>query len=418
MRLAKPRRSPRRVGGCGLRLPRWRRCLLAAPLTPSAQQAPSVHLVDVTKQAGITFTHNNGAFGKKYLPETLGSGAAFLDYDNDGWQDLLLVNGTNWPGQPHATSRLSLYRNNGNGTFENVTAAAGLNIDLYGMGVAVADYDNDGFQDILITAVGQNHLFHNTGHGTFVDVTNQSGLGQRPGFSTSALWFDYDRDGLLDLLICNYVRWTPETDVYCSVDGKQKWYCTPGSVSRHDVLAVPQQGQRHVRGRDREGGAVRHDVEVARRDDDRLRPRSVAGRVHRQRHAAEQALSQQRQRHVHRARAAGGPGVQRGRPRARGHGRGRCRRRQLGPHDGRRHQLLRRDARALPARRRRSVRRCGAAHGRRPRDAADARLRLFLLRRGSRRAARSARRERPHRRDDLVDCRTRELRRAAAPVPQ
>src|SRR4029079_6316383 len=153
------------VAGCGLRIGRPGLCLaalailLGTPLTPSAQQAPSVHLVDVTKQAGITFTHNNAAFGKKYLPETLGSGAAFLDYDNDGWQDLLLVNGTNWPGQPHATSRLSLYRNKGNGTFENFTAAAGLNIDLYGMGVAVADYDNDGFQDILITAVGQNHLF-------------------------------------------------------------------------------------------------------------------------------------------------------------------------------------------------------------------------------------------------------------------
>jgi hypothetical protein len=201
--------------------------LFAAPLTPSAQQAPSVHLVDVTKQAGIAFSHNNGAFGKKYLPETLGSGAAFLDYDNDGWQDLLLINGTSWPGQPHATSRLALYRNKGNGTFENVTAAAGLGIDLYGMGAAIADFDNDGFQDILITAVGQNHLFHNSGHSTFIDITDQSGLGHRPGFSTSALWFDYDRDGLLDLLICNYVKWTPETDVYCSVDGKQKSYCTP-----------------------------------------------------------------------------------------------------------------------------------------------------------------------------------------------
>ncbi len=224
---APPKPEGRRWADYGLRVASIVALLVAAPLTPSAQQAPSVHLVDVTKQAGITFTHNNGAFGKKYLPETLGSGAAFLDYDNDGWQDVLLVNGTNWPGQPHATSRLALYRNRGNGTFDNVTAAAGLNVDLYGMGIAVADYDNDGFQDILITAVGQNHLFHNTGHGTFVDVTNQSGLGQRPGFSTSALWFDYDRDGLLDLLICNYVRWTPETDVYCSVDGKQKSYCTP-----------------------------------------------------------------------------------------------------------------------------------------------------------------------------------------------
>ena len=198
------------------------------PLAPMAQQpSTGVHLVDVTKASGLAFTHNNGAFGKKYLPETLGSGAAFLDYNNDGWQDILLVNGTNWPGQPRASSRLALYRNRGNGMFEDVTAASGLALDVYGMGVAVADYDNDGWQDVLITAVGQNHLFHNTGHGTFVDVTDKVGLGKRPGFSTSALWFDYDRDGMLDLLICNYVRWTPETDVYCSVDGKQKSYCTP-----------------------------------------------------------------------------------------------------------------------------------------------------------------------------------------------
>jgi len=200
---------------------------LLVPAAPSAQNRSAVRLTDVTRQAGLAFTHNNGAFGRKYLPETLGSGAAFLDYDNDGWQDILLVNGTNWPGQPRGTSRTRLYRNNGNGTFDDVTRKVGLDIDLYGMGVAIADYDNDGWQDILITAVGQNHLFHNTGQGAFVDVTDTAGLGHRPGFSTSALWFDYDRDGLLDLLICNYVRWTPETDVYCSVDGKQKSYCTP-----------------------------------------------------------------------------------------------------------------------------------------------------------------------------------------------
>ena len=151
---------------------------LLVPAAPSAQNRSAVRLVDVTRQAGLTFTHNNGAFGKKYLPETLGSGAAFLDYDNDGWQDILLVNGTNWPGQPRATSRTRLYRNNGNGTFDDVTRKVGLDVDLYGMGVAIADYDNDGWQDILITAVGQNHLFHNTGQGTFVDVTDTAGLGQ------------------------------------------------------------------------------------------------------------------------------------------------------------------------------------------------------------------------------------------------
>jgi hypothetical protein len=120
-----------------------------------------------------------------------------------------------------------LYRNNRNGTFTDVTERAGLAVPIYGMGVAIADYDNDGFADILITAVGQNRLFHNTGKGTFVEVTQKAGLGGRMGFSTSALWFDYDRDGFLDLFVCNYVRWSQEHDVFCSVDGKRKSYCTP-----------------------------------------------------------------------------------------------------------------------------------------------------------------------------------------------
>jgi enediyne biosynthesis protein E4 len=182
---------------------------------------------DVTGPAGIRFEHNSGAFGGKFLPETLGSGCAFLDYDRDGWPDILLINGADWPGHKKSRTTLRLYHNNGNGTFTDVTARAGLDLELYGMGVAVGDYNNDGFPDILITCVGQNRLFRNTGKGTFVDVTNSAGLGKREGFSTSALWFDYDRDGLLDLFVCNYVKWSTETDVFCSLDGKHKSYCTP-----------------------------------------------------------------------------------------------------------------------------------------------------------------------------------------------
>jgi hypothetical protein len=198
---------------------------------------PGFRFVDVTEPAGIHFQHNSGAYGGKLLPETLGSGCAFLDYDRDGWQDILLINGMDWPGHESANhdssnrktqrSTLRLYRNNGNGTFTDVTTRAGLDIELYGMGVAVGDYNNDGFPDILVTCVGQNRLFRNTGKGTFVDATVPSGLGKREGFSTSALWFDYDRDGLLDLFVCNYVKWSPVRDVFCSLDGKHKSYCTP-----------------------------------------------------------------------------------------------------------------------------------------------------------------------------------------------
>ena len=192
-----------------------------------AATAPGFRFTDVTVQAGIEFQHNSGAFGGKFLPETLGSGCAFLDYDSDGWQDILLVNGSDWPGHKKTRTTLRLYRNNRNGTFTDVTAHAGLDVELYGMGVAVGDYNNDGFPDILITCVGQNRLFRNTGKGTFIDVTNASGLGKREGFSTSALWFDYDRDGLLDLFVCNYVKWSPDHDIFCSLDGKHKSYCTP-----------------------------------------------------------------------------------------------------------------------------------------------------------------------------------------------
>jgi hypothetical protein len=196
--------------------------LLAAP-----QSSSGIHLTDVTSQAGIQFRHNTGAFGGKFLPETLGSGCAFLDYDGDGWQDILLLNGMDWPGHKHQRSTLKLYKNNRNGTFTDVTSAAGLDIEVYGMGVAVGDYNNDGFPDIFITCIGENRLFRNTGKGAFVDATKQSGLGGRKSFSTSAIWFDYDRDGLLDLFVCNYVKWLPEHDVFCSLDGKNKSYCTP-----------------------------------------------------------------------------------------------------------------------------------------------------------------------------------------------
>ena len=197
------------------------------PFTSLAANALGFQFTDVTSQAGIPFHHNSGAYGGKLLPETLGSGCAFLDYDADGWPDILLVNSMDWPGHKRLRSTLKLYRNNRNGTFTDVTKVAGLDVELYGMGVAVGDYDNDGLPDLFITCVGQSHLFRNTGKGRFVDATKSTGLLNKQGFSTSAVWFDYDRDGLLDLFVCNYVRWSAEHDVFCSLDGKYKSYCTP-----------------------------------------------------------------------------------------------------------------------------------------------------------------------------------------------
>jgi len=190
--------------------------------------APAIQFVDVTKSSGLTFTHNSGAFGKKYLPETLGPGVAVIDYNGDGWPDLFFTNGKDWPGQHRQSSTLQLFRNNKNGTFSDVTREAGLAIEVYGMGVAVGDFDNDGDDDLFVTAVGQSLLFRND-KGVFTDITKQSGLLGPSEFSTSAAWLDYDKDGYLDLFVANYVRWTPETDIACTLDGTEKSYCTPES---------------------------------------------------------------------------------------------------------------------------------------------------------------------------------------------
>ena len=195
----------------------------------AAPAASAITFRDVTQQSGIRFTHNNGAFGKKFLPETLGPGVAFIDYDNDGWPDIFLVNGMDWPGHQQKHTTPKLYHNNHDGTFTDVTHKAGLDVEMYGMGVAVGDYDNDGFDDLFVTALGQSRLFHNNGNGTFTDVTQKAGLSGPRELSTSAAWVDYDKDGRLDLVIGNYVQWTQETDLYCTLDGKNKSYCTPES---------------------------------------------------------------------------------------------------------------------------------------------------------------------------------------------
>ena len=227
---------------------------LFSTITKAQNADAGVTFQDVTAKAGIHFVHNNGAFGKKFLPETVGPGVAFIDYDNDGWPDIFLVNGTDWPGhgQKHTTPKL--YHNNHDGTFTDVTHKAGLDVEMYGIGVAVGDYDNDGYDDLFVTAYGQSHLFHNNGNGTFTDVTQKAGLGGIKEFNTSAAWVDYDRDGKLDLVVGNYVQWSPETDLYCTMDGKSKSYCTPESYKGTSVRLW------HNNGKDSNGNVTFSDV--------------------------------------------------------------------------------------------------------------------------------------------------------------
>ncbi|MCF7763967.1 MAG: CRTAC1 family protein [Verrucomicrobia bacterium] len=179
-------------------------------------ELPTVRFRDITGEAGIRFVHHNGAYGDKLLPETMGSGVAFLDFDNDGDQDLFFVNSTDWPGHAstgNAPPTGTLYRNNGSGTFEDATKGSGLDVSLYGMGAAVGDYDNDGLIDLFVTAVGKNHLFKNVGDGHFTDITESAGVGGAADqWSTSAAWVDMDNDGDLDLFVCNYVRWSKDID--------------------------------------------------------------------------------------------------------------------------------------------------------------------------------------------------------------
>ena len=203
--------------------------------------ATPVVFTDITEQAGITFTHTNGAFGAKYMPETFGSGALWLDVDADGWQDILFVNGTAWPERDAAGTTAALYRNDEDGTFTDITSGSGLDVPLYGMGGAAADFDNDGHLDVYLTALGPNRLFKGGGDGTFTDVTAAAGVGD-PGFSTSALWFDYDQDGDLDLFVANYVEWSPETDLFCSLVGDTKSYCTPESYQGQSATLYRNRG--------------------------------------------------------------------------------------------------------------------------------------------------------------------------------
>lgn len=195
-------------------------------------QAPAaIHFTDVTARAGITFRHDHGGSGRKYLPETGSSGVAWLDYDGDGWPDLFFVNCAPLPGTPASrrpTGRL--YRNRGDGTFEDHTAGSGLDVAIYGQGASAADYDGDGDVDLFVSCLGPNHLFRNDGGGRFIDVAAAAGVADGPDpwrWHTGSTWLDYDRDGRLDLFVARYVKWTPATNIFCGTPGGPPRYCPP-----------------------------------------------------------------------------------------------------------------------------------------------------------------------------------------------
>ncbi len=237
------------IGGC------------AAKSTAARTAAsPVIHFQNVTRAAGLNWSRVNGAGGKKWMPETMGGGGAFLDYDNDGWMDVLLINGDYWPGHVPAGAAHpmpALYRNNHDGTFTDVTRQAGLDVPAQGMGVAVGDYDNDGYEDLFITAVGKSRLLHNVadGHGgrKFVDVTESSGI-RDVGWSTSAAWVDYDGDGKSDLFVCHYVKWSPQTDVFCGSTAKV--YCRPSVYTGESCRLYHNDGNGRFRDASKESGVL------------------------------------------------------------------------------------------------------------------------------------------------------------------
>jgi len=198
-------------------------------LSKNKHSNANIEFSDVTTDAGLgKFIHDNGSFGKMWFPEQMGSGGGFIDYNNDGWLDVLLIGGGTWKDYTkRAIQTLWLYKNNADGTFSNVTDETGLGkINTYGLGVAAADYDNDGDQDIFLTTLDRNILLNNN-EGSFVNVSKNADLGNTIGWSSSAVFFDADNDGWLDLYVGNYAIWSPLSDLWCSLDSKTKVYCPP-----------------------------------------------------------------------------------------------------------------------------------------------------------------------------------------------
>ena len=236
-------------------------CAMAAVavVVETGRTAGPITFVDITAKAGITFVHNNGATGKKYMPETLGSGGVFLDIDDDGWQDLLLLNSTKFPNEKGRSSYPALYRNRGDGTFADITRGSGLDVEMFGLGGAAADYDNDGRADIYVTTLHGGRLFRNLGNGKFADVTKAAGVGAS-GWTTAAMWFDFNKDRFVDLVVGRYVEWRPDIDLRCTQDGKAKSYCTPESYAGLPLALFVNRGNGTFQDVSKTAGVAEHTV--------------------------------------------------------------------------------------------------------------------------------------------------------------
>ena len=307
---------------------------LCAAMGPDAasQDTPPLGFAftNIAREAGLSaVTVFGGEGSNRYLLETTGCGVALFDYDNDGRLDIFIVNGTTLEGFPKGQAPIShLYRNRGDGTFEDVTAKAGVGVSGWGQGAAAADYDNDGDSDLFVTFYGQNRLFRNDGDGTFTDVTARAGLAtSRTRWGTGAAFIDYDRDGRLNLFVANYIDLdlakapTPDSGLcrYKGIRGRLR----STRAARRRQRALPQQGRRHLRrclrtrGHPQGRGTLR-----SRRQHVRLRRRWLDRRLRRERFEPERALSQQSRRHVHGHRRPRRLRLQPGRQAAGRHGRG------------------------------------------------------------------------------------------------
>jgi enediyne biosynthesis protein E4 len=261
-------RTPGRYGPTACALAALLVCGFARTPGPAPSDLVPADFVDVTARAGVDFVHQAPHSSRKYLLETMGSGVALFDYDNDGRLDLFLVNGAPFPDfVPKGTILQKtgpkdwnrLYHQKADGTFEDVTAKAGLQGIGYGMGAAVGDYDNDGYEDLFVTALSGNHLYHNNGNGTFTDVTEKAGVGGS-GWSTSAAWADLDGDGYLDLVVLRYIQWDWD-DVWCG-PRDNRGYCHPDVFQPISMLVYHNNGngtfteEAHRLGLDKPGKAL------------------------------------------------------------------------------------------------------------------------------------------------------------------